>query len=188
MVATIREGLMAINTKSRDHTGSNSSFVGSSSTEQQSISSEISNPRQERKELQLNEMLSPSSNNSQLPVVIMDKESAKLLVASPPLSLVVEPKYVNTVPTSSTTTTDTAASPHQSPQTPPTTTLGGGECGSLPKLIDGSYPQQDSKSNPQNANDSRKLFVGGLPKDGRCNTTRTFCSIVLILFIIHPLS
>ena len=171
MVATIREGLMAI-----DHIGNGAGFVVGSSCEQRSISSEVSNPRQERKDPQLHEMILTSINIAQ--VVIMDNESPEVLVATPPLSPVAKPTNAN----NTTTHTSVPVSPQQSPQTPPTMVRGVGEDG-LPKLIDGCYPQQqqqrNSKSNPQNTNDSRKLFVGGLPKDGRCNKYKN-CFLILM--------
>jgi hypothetical protein len=100
MVVALRDTGMAIETKSRNHIADNS-FVMSTNSEQQSISSEISNPRQQSKDQQqLMETLSSLDNNnsSHLRVVMMDEEQPIMSIASPPLSPEVsESKTTNTV-------------------------------------------------------------------------------------------
>ena len=167
IVATVIEIGMAIDTKSRDHIANNS-FVVSAPSEQQSVSSDISNPRQEKKDQQLSDAMSPSPN------LIMDDEQPVLSIASPQLSPVaLEPETTNTIKIATTPPPPQMQQP-QKPQSlsPPTTTSAYGRDGSLPQMIDGYYPphpqQPPTKHNPQNTNDSRKLFVGGLPKDGMC--------------------
>ena len=158
---------MAIDTKSRDHIANNS-FVVSAPSEQQSVSSDISNPRQEKKDQQLSDAMSPPPN------LIMDDEQPVLSIASPQLSPVaLEPETTNTIKIATTPPPPQMQQPQKSQSlSPPTTTSARGRDGSLPQMIDGYYPphpqQPPTKHNPQNTNDSRKLFVGGLPKDGMC--------------------
>ena len=123
---------MAVGMKFHIHIANNCSDV-TTSCEQQSISSEISNPRQESKGQQSSETVtSPSySDTSELQAVMMDDKQPVPSIPSPPLS----------------------------PQ----------------------HQYRSPKNGPQNTNDSRKMFVGGLPKDGGYTTTK---HIVHLLFLL----
>ena len=117
IVATVIEIGMAIDTKSRDHIANNS-FVVSAPSEQQSVSSDISNPRQEKKDQQLSDAMSPPPN------LIMDDEQPVLSIASPQLSPVaLEPETTNTIKIATTPPPPQMQQP-QKPQSssPPTTT------------------------------------------------------------------
>ena len=181
MVATIREGGMVVDA-TRDLIASNGFESGS---EQQSVSSEISNPRDTMKDQQLSETASPSSIASEIPTIVVGKPV--LQVTTPPLSPERRPTNTNTVETTSTVSQQQQqAIPQPSPSTSPITR---GDHDILPRSIDGYYPQQQQPQqlgDQQNSNDSRKLFVGGLPKDGRFKRSRNFlcCEIIFSLLLL----